>query len=586
MHTRFTINFIRSVALAATAGALIHAGAAHAATASSVQVVTAGIDDESGACQITFNAAVTGVTDDDAGPATIDNVFGTARVGGTVVGGAFRQVTVGQTRTLSFTPDIPPGTPITGPITVAVQETLTGAVLAETAVPANILQAAGGPCQEFVASGSVTVIQRVVGADGAFTFASSIPALAGTITTANGSAQRVASQVAAGNHSFSVADARAAGYVVTGISCNDSDSVINLANRSISIALAPNENLVCTITSTNTRQAAQTAISNFLTARNAALLANQPDLQRRLDRLSGHGSSDGHASVHGLPIPGSGRLPLALNVAEGQTRAATSLGMVRSAAGEDRGGTPFDIWAEASFSSLDYNGLDGRLRVIYAGADYRIGNDVLIGGLVQFDRYTPQGARRAGTASGDGWMAGPYVTARLAPSLYAEVRAAWGTSDNTISPLGTYVDAFETSRSLYSGSLIGQFDIGGATQFRPEITVRHIEERQKAYLDSFSVAIPAQSVSQGDISFRPRLHHNVAFGEGMTLRPFIMADGIYTFGLEQQSVFSDDFRLRVEGGVDLLSAGGFRAGISAFHDGIGSDGFKNTGVRVALSIGF
>lgn len=436
------------------------------------------------------------------------------------------------------------------------------------------------------AVGTITVIQRVVGADGTFSYTSDINALTGTIVTSGGTGQRSATLVPAGAHSVTAADARAAGYVVTAISCNDGDSVVNLANRSVAIALSPNENLVCTFTSTNTREAALVAISNFLTARNAALLANQPELQRRLDRLSGADSSGGSATAYGLPVPGAGRLPLSASITPDRARASTSLGTVRAAAGMDRSATPFDIWAEATFGSLDFDNKDGRFSVIYAGADYRLGKSLLIGGLVQFDRYSPQGARTAGTASGDGWMAGPYVTARLAPNLYADVRAAWGKSDNTISPLGTYVDSFETSRSLYSASLIGQFNIGSATQFRPEIAIRHIDERQKAYLDNFGVPIPGQTVSQGDIAFRPRFHHDFTVGDGWTLRPFIAGDGIYTYGLERQTVFTDQFRMRIEGGMELFSSGSFRAGLSGFHDGIGSDNFKSTGGRVSVSFGF
>ena len=85
------------------------------------------------------------------------------------------------------------------------------------------------------AVGTVTVIQRVVGADGNFNYTSSIAALSGAIATTNGSGQRSANLVPAGTHSLSVADARAAGYAVTSISCNDTDSAINLSTRSVAI---------------------------------------------------------------------------------------------------------------------------------------------------------------------------------------------------------------------------------------------------------------------------------------------------------------------------------------------------------------
>lgn len=436
------------------------------------------------------------------------------------------------------------------------------------------------------AVGTITVIQRVQGADGTFSYTSDVTSLTGTIVTANGVGQRVATLVPAGSHTVTAADARAAGYALISIACNDSDSVVNLANRNVAIALSPNENLVCTFTSANTRDAALVAISNFLTARNAALLANRPDLQRRLDRLEGVMPTGGSASIAGLPIPGSGHLPVSFNMSNGRAHATTSLGMLRATGKGGRASKPFDIWAEAYFASLDYDRHEGNFRVIYTGADYRVSPDLLVGVLAQFDDFDIKGARIAGSADGHGWMAGPYVTAKLAPHLYVDARAAWGKSDNTVSPLGTYVDTFKTNRSLYSGSLIGQFDLGSAAQFRPEVTVRYLEERQKGYVDFYGVTIPSQTVGQGDISFRPRLHYTTAVGQGWALRPYAEAEGIYTFGLEQQSVLTNSLRLRIEGGADLFSGSGLRFGLSGFHDGIGSDGFKSTGARISVSLGF
>ncbi|MEZ0243894.1 MAG: PKD domain-containing protein, partial [Sphingomonas sp.] len=436
------------------------------------------------------------------------------------------------------------------------------------------------------AVGTVTIIQRVVGADFSFTFTSDVGPLAGTVTTTNGTGQRAATQVAAGPHTLAAADTRASGYALTSITCNDSDSVVNLANRSVAITLSPNENLVCTFTSADTRSAALTGIRNFLTARNAALLSSQPDLQRRLDRLNGMAPGAGSASVSGVPIPGSGHLPFQLTLSNGRTRASASLGMASSALRPGSGSGAFDIWAEGFVSSLSYAGHQGRFNIFYVGADYRIGDAVLIGGLVQFDRFSHRGALTPGGVEGKGWMAGPYATVRIAPRLYGDFRAAWGTSDNQVSPLGTFVDGFDTRRAFYSGSLIGDFDLGTRTGIRPEVTVRYLDERQKGYVDTLGVSIPGQQVGQGDISFRPRVYHLVDLGGSWTLKPFAEGEGIYTFGLDPASVLGTDFRMRIEGGADIVFGGRFRIGVSGFHDGIGGGGsYENSGVHVTLSLG-
>ena len=437
------------------------------------------------------------------------------------------------------------------------------------------------------AIGSITIIQRIVGSDTTIAFTSNVAALSGPITTVGGNGQLVAATVPAGSYTISAADLSANGYALTDISCNDGDSVTNLASRSVALALSPNEDLVCTFTSANSREAASSAIRDFLTGRNALIMSHQPDLQRRLDRLQEQPGTGGSATAFGLPIPGSGRLPLNASFSRGQSRVATSLAMASAAVGDpDRGKQPFDIWAEAYFANTALGTQRGSFRIAHLGADYRVNSNLLLGVLGEFDDFSNDGPLAAGEAEGNGWMVGPYAMVRLDKNLFAEVRAAWGKSNNSVSPLGTFVDDFKTSRSFYSGSFIGQFDIGKNTDIRPELTIRHLSDRQKAYVDALNIAIPGQTVDQGDISFRPRIQHTVKLDSGWSLRPFGEVEGIYTFGTDVNNILDNGVRARIEAGLDIFSGGGFRASLSGFHDGIGSDNYRSSGVHVSLSFGF
>lgn len=447
------------------------------------------------------------------------------------------------------------------------------------------------------AVGSVTIIQQVIGSDVSVAFTSDISALNASISTSGGTGQITASNVAAGAHTITAADLSTAGYAVTDISCNDGDSIANISNRAVALQLSPGEDLVCTFSMSNSREAASVAIGNFLTGRNALILAHQPDLQRRLDRLEGTAASGGSASIDGLPVPGSGKLPFNFNAANGNARLSASMAGVENALGlaPDPSSQPFDLWVEAYFSKARLGSQEGSFSIIYAGADYRLNDDLLLGALVEFDRFSDKGELGAGEAEGDGWMAGPYLTARLAPQLFAELRAAWGNSDNRVNPLGTFVDSFDTSRSYYSGSVIGQFELSDNTVLRPEATIRHIEEKQSAYTDGLGIAVPNQTIGQGDFSFKPRLSHMFESADGWSLRPYGEIEGIVTFGSSGIPLVAnlqgteigdlDGFRMRIEAGLDLFSSGGFRASLSGFHDGIGTDNFRATGVHFGLSFG-
>ena len=83
-------------------------------------------------------------------------------------------------------------------------------------------------------------------------------------------------------------------------------------------------------------------------------------------------------------------------------------------------------------------------------------------------------------ADGRGWMAGPYVSARLTQNLYFDARALWGRSSNHIDPLGAYTDSFEGNRALASAKLTGRWAFGGLT-FQPSAELIYFTEEQEAY---------------------------------------------------------------------------------------------------------
>jgi chitinase len=244
------------------------------------------------------------------------------------------------------------------------------------------------------AVGQITIVQRVIGADRQFVFTSSVASLSATVQTSGGVGQIQAQQVPAGRYTVSGPDLTAAGYALTALACNDADSIVDLANRSVALVLSPNEELVCTYTSADTRTAAQTAITDFLGVRGAALLSHQPDLQRRLDRLEGRTPVGGQVTVGGFAVPGMSGLPVSLALADGQARFATSLSALRATPSEGGSvtGPDIDVWAEGYFSSLDYAGHEGDFALIYVGGDVRVGQNVLIGVLAQFDTFERTGA--------------------------------------------------------------------------------------------------------------------------------------------------------------------------------------------------
>ncbi|HTN62966.1 MAG TPA: Ig-like domain repeat protein, partial [Devosia sp.] len=276
---------------------------------------------------------------------------------------------------------------------------------------ANNAPATSAPLTQGVrALGSVIIRQQTDGADAVFGFSSPTSALNLSIPTSGGRGESAAISLPAGSYAITADDMTGAGFSLTGLACSDADSTTDLASGTASIALDAGEALVCTFTSANSREKTTQLIEEFLTTRASLILANQPDIERRIDRLNGIAPSGGNP-VSAL----MGYLP---GIVEGSPlTVSTSLGAIERLAGNEQP-SRFDVWFEGTFALFDRNGPNGNFNTASLGADYLVTSDLLIGGFVQMDRLSQSASADPATISGTGWLAGPYATARLNENLY------------------------------------------------------------------------------------------------------------------------------------------------------------------------
>lgn len=437
-------------------------------------------------------------------------------------------------------------------------------------------------------TGSITIVQIAEGGDFGFGFTSTLASLNATIGTLNGSGQIVASRVPTGSYTVTAADVSGFGFALTGLSCSDDDSTADLTNRTASIELAPGENVTCTFTSVNSRAAAQRQIKQFLSVRNTLLLSNGPDVQRRLDRLNGI-VQQGSINAAGYVLPNSDKQPISAELDEQGGKVSTSLQTFQAGKSDIdyTGKGSVDVWVEGTFATFDIAGRSGDFSMFYGGFDYLITDDLLIGGLLQIDQIDLDADRSGGGATdGNGYLIGPYVTARLQENLFLDARIAFGQSENSISPLGTFKDEFETDRALFEASVFGDWKLEENTVLRPTISVRHISELQKGYTDSLGVGIGNQTVEQGELSFAPRFQTLWQAGDDFTLRPYAEVEGIYAFGDEPDEVLGNNARLRFEAGTDVFTKESLRGSLSIFADGVGTDAFQSQGLRFQFTYTF
>lgn len=457
------------------------------------------------------------------------------------------------------------------------------------------------------AVGSVTIVQTTSAGDGTFTFTSVTAGLSFPLTTAGGTATSGAISLVAGT--YQVTQVPPAGFGLVSASCNDSDSTIDVSTRTASIVLAAAEAVVCTFNSANSRERTVEVINRFLHRRADLILSSEPDGGRRIDRLRNpDGGTNGSGAPFNFGVTASGGVSSTFETSLLQIRSAyaaqdarkdalvatSGVFAVNGSGGVEAPKQLWDFWISGQITHFDDDtggDGDGMFGILHFGTDYRVSSSLLVGAMVQFDYLDQQWNDLGASASGTGWMAGPYATVRITDNLFFDTRAAWGTSSNEISPFNTYTDNFDTQRWLVRAGLIGDWQFGD-WQFRPSANVAYMREDQEAYVDSLSVAIPGQTVSLGQFDFGPSISYRYKTVDGLIVEPTATLTGIWNFSQDTAGVTTTtnsaavDFRAKAEVGVRVLVPSGVSVEAHGSYDGIGVQNYDAITGRAVLSIPF
>lgn len=446
-------------------------------------------------------------------------------------------------------------------------------------------------------------ITFVVGSssNGTYSFTSTETLLNFTVTATGGGATQGPIELAAGTYQVDIA--LPSGEGLSSLSCNDGDSIADASTGRVSVVLAQRENVTCTYNTLATEQRTVDTIHDFLHRRSALILANQPDRNRRLQRMNSGGVGGQTLSfaqgdiLSMLPVEfdpmsiGSGNYSLRTSMHDVRVaRAMTLLAHDPNKQSMFVENTKWDLWFEGSYSEFEGAGDSrGYFGIAYVGLDYVVSNKLLVGGLLQFDQMKDSSDTNGTSISGRGWMAGPYVTARVAPNLIFDGRFAMGKSTNDISPFGTYTDTFETTRFLVDANLSGDFKVKEWT-VTPNLALSFLQEKQHSYVDSLNVTIPSQTLKMGQLRFGPRLSRLFVDAKGASFEPFVTLDGIYTFANSNAALSTsatdeaEGLRARLEAGFTTTNEHGAQLSFKANYDGIGRPDFEAYGVSLKLTV--
>jgi outer membrane autotransporter protein len=253
----------------------------------------------------------------------------------------------------------------------------------------------------------------------------------------------------------------------------------------------------------------------------------------------------------------------------------------------------FDIWASGYLSRFKDDtgngGQAGNFALLFTGADYIVGN-LAIGVMAQIDRVKESSGTLGTKASGTGWMVGPYAVAQVHRNLFVQARAAWGRSDNDFTVVGASTGNYDGERWLLSSQIEGRW-YAGRWRFSPIATIVYFEEKQEAFVNSLSQAIPGQSVALGRLTFGPEIGYNFVTSAGTIFEPHVALSGVWDFKETAQVVngqtFSpDELSANLAAGVIVRTRGGTALRSILTYEGIGDGDFEAISGTVLITVPF
>jgi outer membrane autotransporter protein len=173
-------------------------------------------------------------------------------------------------------------------------------------------------------------------------------------------------------------------------------------------------------------------------------------------------------------------------------------------------------------------------------------------------------------------------------NIYFDLRAAWGRSANDLT-LGTTTGGFDTSRWLVKGALAGNW-VSDAWRFTPSAELAYVEESQDAFTNSAGTFVPGQDVSLGRLQFGPEFGYRFAHTADTFIEPFAAIKGVWDFDNPNVAIIDGfvvgpgDFWGRLEGGLNVMTAGGTYVRGWASWDGVGASDYSGYTLQGTVNV--
>lgn len=375
--------------------------------------------------------------------------------------------------------------------------------------------------------------------------------------------------------------ANAQGGAVTG----DTSATVYLFTYSLKGIDTAVPELTFTVVEYTAPSTTATKVETFIAARADRIVGGQPDY---LARLTGNGSNNEN---NPLGINGNGNVGSGFAYVNASFN--TNLGGFGYMGSNDTDNThnldgrvgPYSSWTSGSYSYAKNGNSKSHIGLFQTGVDYRLSEDKLVGFVAQFDFTDENNATDSTSANGWGWLAGPYVAARIQENLYFDAVANYGQSYNNMQAVAGVNGDFTTERFLISAKLSGDFKLERNVTINPFAKVTYFHEKQNGYTDSASNVIASQTFTLGQLEFGPKISTTIDL-DSYRFDPFISFSGIWDFDSINTSTSTANIRGAIKSGFVIAGDDNISLNFEGFYDGIGVSNFQAYGGTLGVRVSF
>ncbi|MFO1201436.1 MAG: Ig-like domain-containing protein [Tabrizicola sp.] len=190
----------------------------------------------------------------------------------------------------------------------------------------------------------------------------------------------------------------------------------------------------------------------------------------------------------------------------------------------------------------------------------------------------------AGSVTANGWLVGPYLVARPeGGQLIFSASYLAGRTEQSISPIGTYVDKVTSDRQLMTFSMANEVELGN-TLLRPRLDIARVTEDRPAYTDGLGNPVAAGTLTLTEASAGLDFETSLVVSDG-TSRLTGGLSAIYSL-TDQDGVSDKRTRGRVSIGWLRQYDRGLTLSFDASYDGIGASEIGSLGVDFRMSLAF